>query len=653
MKNKLKINTIVENSTTLFELSNNFDTNIDIFNKNEITKERLNNWSIALNDKDNIRINSRLRHFHMNLQPTNKKFRYNNVEKEITLPKWALYLTEIVELYDVNCYSNLHFSFDKNNEIAFQELFLPFVKWANNRIINVIENRKSIIDNKALNSLEKSLIANLSEIHTKVLESEFIIFKSLQQSSIMSLVTKINSSQDNEISNNIYNSFLRYMFKGGYINLLNEYSVLARLAVTITVNWINSTLELIERLIVDFSCIQNLFFPNQKISKLTNIESGMSDMHNGGRSVLILCFDKGCSLVYKPRSLCMEESLSNIINWYNKEHTSLKLKTLQILNRNSYGWMEYVQHIPCNKISQITNYYKRSGILLAILYAINCSDCHLDNVIACGEYPVVIDVECIMSPSVSFVDVNNNSTNQSILYRNTVISTGLVPSNQMIIKNTILDTAGFGTMENNNKKIEKIDWKNINSDIMSQELLQNPIRTSNIPFINNELFYPEHFVSPLIKGFKEAFTFLIEKYEENSFRNTPIFELQARHPRLIYRSTRFYKELLLQSIKSKYLRYGIDRSLMLECLCKNYFLLSNCNPNWTIIDEEIKSITQYDIPYILYSINENIITINDKAINEFFNQNSSKTLNWFSKTLTHSNLKYNCSLIKELYIKNN
>src|SRR5690606_5450625 len=54
--------------------------------------------------------------------------------------------------------------------------------------------------------------------------------------------------------------------------------------------WIQSIIELLERFEQDKNEINELFFKDKNIGKICNIEMGISDLHQLGRSVCILIF---------------------------------------------------------------------------------------------------------------------------------------------------------------------------------------------------------------------------------------------------------------------------------------------------------------------------------------------------------------------------
>ena len=68
---------------------------------------------------------------------------------------------------------------------------------------------------------------------------------------------------------------------------------------------------------------------------------------------------------------------------------------LTILDRGDYGWVEYVEHRSCASDEEIRRYYRRTGNFLCLVYALNGSDFHFENMIADGEHPVPIDLETI------------------------------------------------------------------------------------------------------------------------------------------------------------------------------------------------------------------------------------------------------------------
>ena len=67
-----------------------------------------------------------------------------------------------------------------------------------------------------------------------------------------------------------------------------------------------------------------------------------------------------------------------------------------MLDRSTHGWVEFVEHLPCRDHDEARRYYERAGMLLCLFYVLEGTDCHYENIIASGEYPVLIDTETLM-----------------------------------------------------------------------------------------------------------------------------------------------------------------------------------------------------------------------------------------------------------------
>ena len=74
------------------------------------------------------------------------------------------------------------------------------------------------------------------------------------------------------------------------------------------------------------------------------VETGLSDPHDGGRTVISVEFSSGLKLIYKPRSLGVESAYFDFVAWINRFDALLPFRILTILDRGDYGWVEYVEH---------------------------------------------------------------------------------------------------------------------------------------------------------------------------------------------------------------------------------------------------------------------------------------------------------------------
>ena len=90
-----------------------------------------------------------------------------------------------------------------------------------------------------------------------------------------------------------------------------------------------------------------------------------------------------------------------LLSWLNASSPDLPFRTTQILDCGTYGWMEFITASPCESPQEVERFYQRQGGYLALLYAIEAADFHLENLIAAGEHPVLIDLEAFFHPRVA------------------------------------------------------------------------------------------------------------------------------------------------------------------------------------------------------------------------------------------------------------
>ena len=121
-------------------------------------------------------------------------------------------------------------------------------------------------------------------------------------------------------------------------------------------------------------------------------------MHERGRAVLLLGFKSGARLVYKPRSVMIAESFQGLLDWINVRQPPRDFKTITVVPREGYGWIEFVEHDSCADQDAVHRFFERQGAMIALLHSIAAIDVHYENLIAAGEVPVLVDHETLFYP---------------------------------------------------------------------------------------------------------------------------------------------------------------------------------------------------------------------------------------------------------------
>jgi type 2 lantibiotic biosynthesis protein LanM len=296
----------------------------------------------------------------------------------------------------------LPLSIDSKNPLPFEDLLLPLIHVARQKLLaHVNLYDREIFLPEAYLKLERSLLISLANFCDKTLEKEFYNFRPFGYR----LFSFIEVKTELEPETTYYQAFVQILLHDGLFTLFQKYPVLGKLIATRIDFWVESTAEFLQRLKTDIPIIQQTFQPEQKdkenlgadpLGKVAEIRANLSDPHQRGRSVIGLTFESGLKLIYKPKNLGLDSAYQQLLAWFNQQDLPLAFKTLKVLDRANYGWVEYVEQLPVEDESAAQRFYQRSGMLLCLFYVLNTTDCHYENLIACGEHWVLIDMETLM-----------------------------------------------------------------------------------------------------------------------------------------------------------------------------------------------------------------------------------------------------------------
>ena len=127
--------------------------------------------------------------------------------------------------------------------------------------------------------------------------------------------------------------YLRQLATPEYaLPFLENYCVLARLVALITDQWVAASLEMLERLAHDWPAIRATFALAEP-GEVSAVRAGLGDSHRGGRSVMCLTLRSGQKIVYKPRSLAIEQHFQEFLTWLNEQGVEPALRTFPVIDR--------------------------------------------------------------------------------------------------------------------------------------------------------------------------------------------------------------------------------------------------------------------------------------------------------------------------------
>lgn len=381
------------------------------------------------------------------------------------------------------------------------------------------------------------------------------------------------------------------------LKLFSEYPVLARQLVCCIENWINFSAEFLDRLAADWAEITRLFSHGSNSGQLAEAAAGAGDTHRRGRSVVIARFEGGLKLVYKPRSIAVDVHFQKFLHWVNAKGASPQLRTLKLLNREGYGWVEFVQIAGCQRKEEVACFYERLGAYLAILYVLEATDFHFENLLACGEHPVLVDLEALFHPRLREFDTNLPDLRMASRAKSrSVLRTGLLPKRIGTRGDSIgMELSGIGYAAGQVRE-NVLQWTSEGTDAMAA--IKQPFLTPgghNRPSLDGAEIDVREYVEPIISGFTQAYDlFLANKNELLSLREDgPLSCFAQDEIRVVPRATQGYGMLLSHMLHPDYLRDALDRERLLDLLWagmeENSYLLP-------LIGAERRDLMEGDIP---------------------------------------------------------
>lgn len=497
---------------------------------------------------------------------------------------------------------------DKSFFINFLE---PFIKVGVGRLrknINEIHNKYSekLITEKTEKQMIEKLVQELIKLCLRVLVLEL---------NVESLSENLKGDTEEEKLNYYYNYVLKD--KEYRKKLLLEYPVLFRLMVTKIDYWVCNMSQLVENILKDKEELMVYFNNGNNIGDLIKIDMGLSDAHNKGKSVIHLIFNSGFNIIYKPRSLKIDEQFQEFLQWYNNSGVKKQLYITKLLSKNGYGWVEYIEYKTCLEESQVQDYYWRLGVLLCILYIFRATDFHYENIIACRDQPVLIDLEALFH-NVSLYNKNETAyDNVASVIEKSVIRVGILPVKSWG-KNGAdgVDISGIGGQKNQIVKIKTPILKDMNSTTMHFSYDYGKIIGSkNRPTFNGNDINTIEYKSIISQAFNETYNHLMNLRKE---LRSEILKFNDIEVRLIVRFTQKYSSLLQISTHPDFLRSGLDREMLFGKLWSDTVSLPKLKE---VIEFEKQDLLLGDIPYFKSKPGElNIYNNNGQCIKNFYNK---------------------------------
>lgn len=578
----------------------------------EVLQERLRAWCQVSTAGNWQRFRERLSWDGLDLTGARHLLALGMWSEQVPLPAWTTTLREALDLLermsDENTpVENGSWAFlDAATPLPFEELLAPFVALAQRRFLAQAGIAADLLTEAAQLTLQRHLLQVLTSLSVPTLHSRFA--QSRAQAA---------GSHEQRDDREFYQYFLQQMCQGGLAALLRTYSVLARLLATTCDLWVEANVEFAQCLIADWPALAKMFGTGEDLGQVTEIQPALSDTHAGRRCVMALTFACGSKLVYKPRSVGMEEAYAHLLRWCNAQGATPPFKALEILNRDSYGWVEFVAQEPCPDQEALRRYYQRAGMLLCLVYVLGGRNCFFDQLIAHGEHPVLVDTSHLLHPYPS-PDPNSGQGEDWEQEMYSVLHTGLLASWHMPTDGSLAsprearhvagDISGLylsqGSEDSTQEAGQQQGAKPSPTLKYGSLKIRTPLSIATTVGISQHL-QKEELYADLCTGFRHMYQLFLRQRGALLTAGSPLQAMKRHLVRVTYRDRSAYDKLFPKLLAPQVLRNAVTRSMLLEPLGSEsvpieWFRVSKRNHAhwWSVFAAERQALLQGDIPVV-------------------------------------------------------
>lgn len=498
--------------------------------------------------------------------------------------------------------------------LPFGEALDPFAAEAWERLSGTTPLAAALLTDSARARLDWSLRGWLAAVSGKVLTHEFALFRLDRRSPLEAALGGAGGA-----TSDLYRAFVGHLAAGDWGAVRLEYPEWGRLRDVVVDHWVESTAELLERLALDREAIGRVFAAGANVGRVASVRPLTDDRHDGGRLVQAILFEDGTRIVYKPRPVGIEAWFGDLISSLVDGVPSLPgLRTPAILDRGAYGWSEFLPARGCDSPEGVARFFQRSGALLAVFHALGAVDCHLENLIAHGEHPVLVDAETVLQADPRpWRSVPDRPPHDSAADVAGVLETGFLPNP---IRAEGPDTSGLDGGRTPRAVEGALVWEAVNTDGMALRAatVDSPA-ADNVVRLGGAGVDPRAHEAELLAGFEAMYAHLVEArgqlLESSLWRSAP-----GRRIRFLARSTSVYWLLALSSLEPRFMTAESARRRELERL---FAPLDDCADPARLrplLEAEVEALDRLDVPAFYIAADGKDLELPTGSVADFFQE---------------------------------
>lgn len=420
---------------------------------------------------------------------------------------------------------------------------------------------------------------------------------------------------------------------------LEKYPVMVELLIWKIREYAKYVNEMQEHFDQDKEKISKAFHIKQTEMEIIDLYLNQEEEHSSGRMVSRLCLKSGQRIYYKPHALSLAERYQKIEKWL-LDSLNLESVVYKMVSGGDYGWELEILENECSNQEEIQEYYYRCGVECCLAYILGMTDIHMENVIANGKYPIIIDKEFMFDRRIS-VAVQNENLEKNL--QDTVMHTGFVPNP--------IGTMNVNVSVLNNDNLQYMSVKMpviVNKGTSEMDIVYRYPTLSfkkNLPKYKGEYIGFEDYMEEFIRGFRNAYETIqanpkslrkmcqgaIEEKGRYLFRNTQEYYM--------YITSFNFPELMQNPAKRQLTLWHMNRGL-------------HCDSRYQIkvLKYEMQCIYEGITP-IFYAEGKNLLMGNGKCIKNYFETDSEEQLDLRIKKISDWDKEFQTKVIQSVFLR--